>query len=77
MNVTTSLISSINVITVSEDRSKVALALTPYVMVIIMVLSPTIEWYELSWTEREIKPVYFWNKETKNVGSISSNFKQL
>lgn len=62
MNEKTSLVSPIKVVTVSEDRSKVALALASYIMVIIMVLGPTIEWYELCWVEREVKPVYIFEK---------------
>ena len=65
MKETTSLVSPVNVVTVSEDRSKVTLTLPPYKMVIIMVLGPTIEWYELRRAQREIEPVYFWKKEKK------------
>jgi hypothetical protein len=48
-------ISPIQIIAVCENRSKIALALASYIMVIVMVFCSSIEWNILCWGEWEIK----------------------
>jgi hypothetical protein len=46
----THLVCSIKVITVCENGSEITLAMATHVMMIIMVLCTSIEWYKSCWT---------------------------
>jgi hypothetical protein len=51
----TYFISPIYIITICENRSKVALALASYIVMVVVVFCSSIEWNVLCWSEWEIK----------------------